>query len=289
MRAPAGGARRVPLLIGLAAVGLTAVVALASGDPILGHRGDRPVEEGVASLTAVWWVLIILCASFALAIVLYLMVLMKGRGKPGQSKRKSLIGLLVLLAIVLLGVRFHPPRTQKSDTPPPETATTVPADEIVTTDGGGNSTAWWPILAVGALAVGGAVVGLRARKAPRPEDDEDDDEDDDASLPALVALGIEALRAEPDPRRAVIASYARLEAGLAASGRPRRAHETPSEYLARLLAASGLPPDALAALTHLYEWARFSDAPLPPDAREQALASLSALETRLDRTRLGVG
>ena len=287
MRAPAGAARRVPLLIGLAVVGLIAVVALASGDPIIGHRGDRPVEEGFASLSAVWWAVMVLCASFALAVVIYLLVMMRGQGKGAKPGQKSLIGLLVLVAIVMIAIRFRPERSDRSEPVQAPTTTSAPAPVDGPSEGG-SGTAWWPLLAVAVLAVGGAVIGLRARRPPLP-DLEDDEESMDATLPALLALGIEALRAEPDPRRAVIAAYARLEAGLAASGQPRRANETPSEFLARLLAASGLPPDALSALTHLYELARFSDRPLPSDARAQALASLDALESRINVTRIVVG
>ena len=46
---------------------------------------------------------------------------------------------------------------------------------------------------------------------------------------------LDDLRAEPDPRRAVIAAYARLERSFAAAGLPRRAEETAVEYVPRAL------------------------------------------------------
>src|SRR5262245_12634583 len=42
---------------------------------------------------------------------------------------------------------------------------------------------------------------------------------------------LDDLRAETDPRRAVIAAYARMERALGAYGLPRRASEAPDEYL----------------------------------------------------------
>ena len=47
------------------------------------------------------------------------------------------------------------------------------------------------------------------------------------AVSAAVDESLDDLRAEPDPRRAVIAAYARLERVLAAHGLPRFAAEAP--------------------------------------------------------------
>ena len=47
---------------------------------------------------------------------------------------------------------------------------------------------------------------------------------------------LDDLRAETDPRRAVIAAYARMERALAAYGLPRSPAEAPDEYLQRIFA-----------------------------------------------------
>src|SRR5207237_263983 len=60
-------------------------------------------------------------------------------------------------------------------------------------------------------------------------------------LVSAIGESIDALRAEPDPRRAVIAAYARLEAELEAIGRPRRPAEAPLEYMARILGGTEAP------------------------------------------------
>ena len=54
-------------------------------------------------------------------------------------------------------------------------------------------------------------------------------------LAVVLDETLDDLRAEADPRRAIIAAYARLERVLAANGVPRRVAETSNEYLARVL------------------------------------------------------
>ena len=51
------------------------------------------------------------------------------------------------------------------------------------------------------------------------------------ALEAALDESLDDLRAEPDPRRAVIAAYARLEQVLASHGLPRITAEAPLEYL----------------------------------------------------------
>ena len=55
-----------------------------------------------------------------------------------------------------------------------------------------------------------------------------------AELAATVDDAFAELDAEPDPRRAVIAAYARMERALAAHGLARHPFEAPLEYLARI-------------------------------------------------------
>ena len=55
------------------------------------------------------------------------------------------------------------------------------------------------------------------------------------TLADVLRETLDDLRAEPDPRVAVIAAYARLERTLAAFGMPRRDSDAPLEYLERIL------------------------------------------------------
>ena len=100
-----------------------------------------------------------------------------------------------------------------------------------------------------------------------------------AELAAALDESLDDLRAEPDPRRAVIAAYARLERVLAAHRLPRRPAEAPLEYLGRMLAALSVSPQAARRLTDLFERAKFSQHAVGPDMKEEAI---SALETVRD-------
>jgi len=95
-----------------------------------------------------------------------------------------------------------------------------------------------------------------------------------ASLEALLDDAIEDVLAEADPRRAVIAAWARLERVLAGHGLPRRAAEAPFEFALRACLELGIQRASLERLADLYEWARFSLNEVTPAMREQALNGL---------------
>jgi hypothetical protein len=92
---------------------------------------------------------------------------------------------------------------------------------------------------------------------------------------------LDDLRAEPDPRRAVIAAYARMERALAAHGLPRRESEAPLEYLARVLTDLHASEKAIRGLTDLFAVAKFSDHPIGPANKEQAIRALESLRDDL--------
>ena len=95
-----------------------------------------------------------------------------------------------------------------------------------------------------------------------------------ASLEAVLDDAIEDVLAEPDPRRAVIAAWARLERVLARHGLPRLAAEAPFEFAVRACAELGIQRVRLERLADLYEWARFSLNEVTPAMREAALNEL---------------
>jgi uncharacterized protein DUF4129 len=97
---------------------------------------------------------------------------------------------------------------------------------------------------------------------------------------AAVENSLDELHAEADPRRAVIAAYAHLEADLKAVGRPRQPAEAPLEYLARILSDFGVGSAPLRRLTDLFEWAKFSQHTVAPSMKEDAIAAL--LQVRAD-------
>jgi uncharacterized protein DUF4129 len=124
-------------------------------------------------------------------------------------------------------------------------------------------------------------VSLGARLA-RPDDD---DEGPAASpLEAAVDDSVEDLRAEPDPRRAIVRCYARFERAAAASGVERKPWSTPMEFMRETLRRLPLPRTAVPTLTGLFELARFSHHPLGPSERDRALAALDEIRTAMRAT-----
>jgi len=128
-----------------------------------------------------------------------------------------------------------------------------------------------------AIAAGAWYLSRRARRqrfGPR----------EDVLLPALADVieeTLDDLRAESDPRRAVIAAYARMERALAAYGLPRGAAEAPDEYLQRILSDLEVSRRATSRLTALFAWAKFSSHDVAPEMKLEAIEALEAVHAEL--------
>jgi hypothetical protein len=92
---------------------------------------------------------------------------------------------------------------------------------------------------------------------------------------------LDDLRSEPDPRKAVIAAYARMERILAAHGLARRRSEAPFEYLARVLLQLRVTRPSVERLTQLFALAKFSRHEIPPGLKDQAIEALVSLRGEL--------
>lgn len=92
---------------------------------------------------------------------------------------------------------------------------------------------------------------------------------------------IAELRAEADPRRAVIAAYARMEHDLSILGLSRRISETASEYLDRLLVDLDVRPGSAVRLTDLFERAKFGHRSVDEGMKSEAIACLEQVAAEL--------
>jgi hypothetical protein len=134
--------------------------------------------------------------------------------------------------------------------------------------------------------VGGAFVvalvgsAYAARLLLRP-DVEPPVDDPAEAVAQIIGETLDDLHNERDPRRAVIAAYARMERTLAAHGVARRSSETPLEYLERALEELSASASSASRLTRLFEWARFSDHPVQPGMKEEAIEALEAVRAEL--------
>jgi Domain of unknown function (DUF4129) len=142
---------------------------------------------------------------------------------------------------------------------------------------------WLPVLVLGSLALGligsiGAAAVLRRR--------EGDAVDEEAALAAalkdVLADSLDDLRAERDPRRAVIRTYARMEKTFAAYGVPRERAEAPLEYLARVLDSLRVSAYSVRRLTQLFERAKFSPHEVDAGMKDEAIDALAGLRAELE-------
>lgn len=129
------------------------------------------------------------------------------------------------------------------------------------------------VMALIIAAVVAAIAVRRSRRRIRAPTAEDD--------PVVLALdeSLDDLRRERDVRRAIVACYARMERAFAGAGRARRPHETPLEFLRRVLARVAKEPGQV--LTELFECARFSVEPMGEVEKRSAIAALEQLRARI--------
>ena len=93
---------------------------------------------------------------------------------------------------------------------------------------------------------------------------------------------LDDLRAEADPRRAIIAAYARLERVLAANGVARAAvRDRRRSTFAASSPSSSLGSDAVERLTALFARAKFSQHDVDPAMKEEAIGALEQVRDEL--------
>jgi hypothetical protein len=244
-----------------------AVVAVASrGSTPVGEAGGRRPSDTLLDIF----------------FTLYLLALQRGlkrKSGVGSVGRLSMLVLFVILMIGLAGARRlqglelnAPPEEElvpaQGTAEPPEAVTTPTSDAYE------PEFAWIPVLVfVGLLAAGlGAVwwAGVRRRRARSTEEPATLGE----ALADVLDETLDALRAERDPRLAVIRAYARLERVLAAHGLARRPAEAPLEYLGRVLEDLSVSPSAVRQLTILFQRAKFSQHEVGEAMKDEAIEAL---------------
>lgn len=115
------------------------------------------------------------------------------------------------------------------------------------------------------------------------EDDEPSPPDPGAEL-MLEATSPQVQRmllAEGDPRNAVVACWVALEDAATSAGLIRDPAETSVEFAVRVLDRWSVPAEVIEQLGKLYREARFSSHPVEEEARQQAVAALTAVHDRI--------
>ncbi len=276
-------------LAGLGLAGLLAVVALAARSRQPGDGGGVRLHQREVPAWVANDLLTIIVIGYALGAVILVvaMIVLRDEWKPpkGRNWLRQFVMLAILLtAVTVLGYRFerlrnaHHARTSHTQTiaggrtPRPQTLPKLPAARR-------PAKFDW----VFAAAVGGGLallaVLLLARR--RGELAVAEGETVEEELSAVVSDTIDDLRAETDPRRAVIAAYARMERVLGRHGQPRDPSEAPYEYLTRILLRLRVRPAAVRDLTELFERAKFSTHEIDLSMKERAIAALVSVRDDL--------
>jgi hypothetical protein len=195
--------------------------------------------------------------------------------------------IVYLLGFVLLALIFHAPlqrlRERFAFNPPAK----KPGGGPGTLSGAHSSQAqqlefrWAPLIATAmiALIMLAAFVatvmrrrGLEALHARRTIEE---------ALAQVMDDALDDIRSERDPRKAIIAAYARMEKLLAGFGRARAPAEAPFEYLARVLLELRVSRHPVEALTELFERAKFSIHALDGEDKGRAIEALESVRDEL--------
>jgi hypothetical protein len=263
------------------------VVAIASRDETSSSKvGDRHASDILLDILFAFYIAGIFLGALLL---LYMIFLHRKFQHEGMIARRSLLqsglGMLLFLVIGFFFARRLAGRDRIVPTEPTESIFPGDTTPHVTTTGiepvAEPDFAWVPVLVTFtllAVAVAGWWWSDRWRRRARGELRE-------PFLARAIATALDEslddLRAERDPRRAVIAAYARLELVLARHGLPRRSSEAPLEYLVRMLADVAVTPVAARRLTALFERAKFSQHEVGVEMKEEAIEALETVRDDL--------
>jgi hypothetical protein len=273
-----GRARATAIVV--AFVGCAVAVVVAAAASSVGSSDGRVTLPAFGPLvTAAFVAVVLLGLVMVLASVRH-----SDRRTVRRREHRPLSGLILVAAAVVVLLLLRPERDPQ-DEPVPTTTSTVAAPQDTTTSGNERDARGQTLVLVAVLASGALLAFLAARRfGPALVADDIDHVPPVASTDTLgdvVDDAIAALRAERDPRRAVIAAYARMEQALAHHGLPRRPTEAPLEYLTRALRRLDAGRAAVARLTDLFGWAMFSTHACEQAMQDEAIDALVAVRDDL--------
>ena len=278
------------LVLGIAVVVFLGIVAAASrvhhtpGGHPGGHRPPSAVGDYLFSIFAVVMI------GGLLGLVYLVVEEREAFAQQRLARRGPTRALAFLVAFALLGaifLRFHGHIGARGFFGHRPTAAAPTTPNVPGGSERGPKFEWLPLLLAGGAAVAMlGVVGVRSlRRSRAPLVDEFLL---DREFEELVEETLADLYAEADPRRAIIACYARVERLFASYGLPRNPAEAPLEYLDRVLPELRASGSALRRLTALFEWAKFSEHEVDASMRDRAIEALVAVRDELRAKRLEV-
>ncbi len=286
-RPPQAAPRRRVGLLALALLGLLGVVALASrGHSPTGGGDTRTVRGDIIfeyfALLVLLWALVV--------VPFFVYYLWAGRRQTILPQRRKnwmlqVFVLMVVVSVALMAIASY--RLLRRGEGAGTGGSTV--GRTTETDGTGTGARgprpadfdWAPVIVMSTLFLGGGAVGAmlllrdRNRRTPGTAANLGDE------LASVLDDTLDDLRAERDPRRAVIGAYARMERALAWFGLPRHAFEAPLEYLGRVLREHDASAESVSRLTQLFERAKFSQHAIGPELKDDAIEALVSVRDEL--------
>jgi len=281
-RSFASGSGRLAL-IGVVGV-LLAVVAWAVTGVQTGGESDsaRTMSPGMsATLNA------LVAAAWGAAVVVFMVMVRRLRRRPeGLEPRPpkpwwvTMVAWLIVASVFLIPLLFRNGKDREPQPNPTPTATPG-SDPTGTAEDQRRPSSWVIVGFVAGAAAAGAALAFAARRRVSIEEDREPLHELLLNVVSVVDDSISDIERDPDPRRAIIRAYVRMEAVLARGGIPRRPSETPLEYIDGALRTLAIPAGPARSLTDLFEIARFSDRPIDVSMKRRAIDCLLDIRSAL--------
>ena len=280
------------LLLGaglLLLLGLVAAVSRAHHTPG-GHAGIHSPPSGVGDyLFSIFLLLVVGLTIFLVWLWFSERDMLAQRRQPRRGSLRA-FAFLAILALVAAGLsHFHGLRNLRhsplAKINPGKRAKVLRDAQKQKGQEGAPEFKWLPVfIATGAsLAVLG-VIGVRSVRRSRRGLAESYLLEQE--FEGLVEDTLADLYAEADPRKAIIAAYARVERLFGSYGIPREPSEAPVEYLERALPELRASGAALRRLTALFAWAKFSAHDVDRSMRDEAIGALVEVRNELRALRI---
>ena len=279
------GTRIAFVIVGVAllAVGAFSASRAATADNSPDLPGNPGGGDAILNDT-----LLVAGGALAAALLIYMApILRQGRGPKRVADDdvptaalwlRLLAGSAVILAVVAAVLLLS--RSRQENAPPTEAAPPTTIEERGEPTEGAGAQGWAAVglAGAGAVAVIIAVVWWkrRGRHGAVWNDDLDFVQPESSDTLDLDAL---------EPVDAIRAAYATARQAISSLGVAVRAAETPYEYLARVRTDAPAVQQPVAALTRLFEVARFSHHPVTPAMKAEAIAAHTAVISEVERTR----
>jgi hypothetical protein len=281
-RSFASGSGRLAL-IGVVGV-LLAVVAWAVTGVQTGGASDsaRTMSSGMsATLNA------LVAAAWGAAVVVFMVMVRRLRRRPeGLEPRPpkpwwvTMVAWLIVASVFLIPLLFRNGQ-DRGPQPNPTPTATPGSDPTGTAEDQRRPSSWVIVGFVAGAAAAGAALAFAARRRVSIEEDREPLHELLLNVVSVVDDSISDIERDPDPRRAIIRAYVRMEAVLARGGIPRRPSETPLEYIDGALRTLAIPAGPARSLTDLFEIARFSDRPIDVSMKRRAIDCLLDIRSAL--------